>query len=286
VDAEVVALLDQLLAAWGLTGIAVNVNSIGDPACRPAYRQAFVAYMEGHRASLCPDCLVRLQKNPLRILDCKVAACQQVAAGAPTIAGYLCAACREHFAAVRRLLDALGIEHAVNERLVRGLDYYTRTTFEFLNPALGAQNAVAGGGRYDGLVEEIGGPPTPAIGFAIGEERILASLAAQGAAPELPPLEGVYVATVGAEAFPPALALAQTLRVKGLRAAVDLEGRSLKAQMRQANRDRFRYTVILGEDELKRGEGSLKDMVTGDQRAIPLGEVADRLTRLPERELA
>jgi len=286
VDAEVVALLHHLLEAWGLTGIAVNVNSIGDPVCRPAYRQAFVAYMEGHRSALCPDCLVRLQKNPLRILDCKVAACQQVAAGAPTIAGYLCAACRDHFATVRRLLDTLKIEHAVNERLVRGLDYYTRTTFEFLNPALGAQNAVAGGGRYDGLVEEIGGPPTPAIGFAIGEERILASLAAQGAAPELPPPDGVYVATVGAEAFPPALALAQTLRRKGLRAAVDLEGRSLKAQMRQANKDRFRYTVILGEDELKRGEGTMKDMVTGDQRAIPLGEVVDRLTRLPERELA
>ncbi len=286
VDAEVMALLDHLLEAWGLTGIAVNVNSIGDPVCRPSYRQAFVAYMEGHRGALCPDCLLRLQKNPLRILDCKVAACQQVAAGAPTIAGYLCAPCREHFAAVRRLLDTLGIEHAVNERLVRGLDYYTRTTFEFLNPALGAQNAVAGGGRYDGLVEEIGGPPTPAIGFAIGEERILTSLAAQGAAPDLPPPDGVYVAAVGTEAFPPALALAQTLRAKGLRAAVDLEGRSLKAQMRQANKERFRYTVILGEDELKRGEGSLKDMVTGDQRAIPLGEVADRLTRLPERELA
>jgi histidyl-tRNA synthetase len=286
VDAEVVALLHQLLAAWGLTGIALNVNSIGDPVCRPVYRQAFVAYMEGQRAALCPDCLVRLQKNPLRILDCKVAACQQVAAGAPTIAGYLCAPCQEHFAAVRRILDALKIEHAVNERLVRGLDYYTRTTFEFLNPALGAQNAVAGGGRYDGLVEEIGGPPTPAIGFAIGEERILASLAAQGAAPDQPPPDGVYVATVGAEALAPALALAQTLRGKGLRAAVDLEGRSLKAQMRQANKDRFRYTVILGEDELKRGEGSLKDMVTGEQRAILLGEVADRLTRLPERELA
>jgi histidyl-tRNA synthetase len=286
VDAEVVALLHHLLEAWGLAGIAVHLNSIGDPVCRPAYRQAFVAYMEGHQSALCPDCHVRLQKNPLRILDCKVAACQQLAAGAPTISGYLCAACREHFGTVRRLLDALKIAHGVNERLVRGLDYYTRTTFEFLNPALGAQNAVAGGGRYDGLVQEIGGPPTPAIGFAIGEERILTSLAAQGAAPDLAPPAGVYVATVGAEAFAPALALTQTLRRRGLRAAVDLEARSLKGQMRQANKERYRYAVILGEDELKRGEATLRDMVTGDQRAIPLGEVADRLTRLPERELA
>jgi histidyl-tRNA synthetase len=286
VDAEVVALLHHLLDAWGLKGIRLHLNSIGDPNCRPAYRQAFVAYAEAHRSALCPDCHVRLQKNPLRILDCKVPACQQVARGAPTISAYLCGPCRDHFAAVRSLLDGLKIEHTVDERLVRGLDYYTRTTFEFLNPALGAQNAVAGGGRYDGLVEEIGGPPTPAIGFAIGEERILASLAAQPGPPESPSYTGVYVATVGSEAFPMAMDLVQTLRRRGLRAAVDLEGRSLKAQMRQANKDRYRYSVILGSDELARGEATLKDMLSGEQHAVPLGEVVDRLTTLPEREYA
>jgi len=286
VDAEVVALLHHLLEAWGLRGIQLHLNSIGDPACRPAYRQAFVAYAEARRSALCPDCHVRLTKNPLRILDCKVPSCQQVAAGAPTISAYLCEPCRDHFAAVRSMLDGLKIEHAVNERLVRGLDYYTRTTFEFLNPALGSQNAVAGGGRYDGLVEELGGPPTPAIGFAIGEERILASLAAQQTPPESPTYTGVYVATAGAEAFPTALDLVQTLRRRGLRAALDLEGRSLKGQMRQANKDRYRYSVILGSDELARGQATLKDMLSGEQRAIPLSEVVEHLTRLPERESA
>jgi histidyl-tRNA synthetase len=286
VDAEVVALLDHLLEAWGLRGILIYLNSIGDPVCRPAYRQAFVAYAEAHREALCPDCLVRLTKNPLRILDCKEPACRQIAAGAPMISAYLCAPCREHFATVRSLLDGLKINHTVNERLVRGLDYYTRTTFEFLNPALGSQNAVAGGGRYDGLVEELGGPLTPAIGFAIGEERMLASLAAQQTPQEAPVYTGVYVATAGLEAFPAAFELVQTLRKRGLRTAVDLEARSLKGQLRQANKDRYRYSVILGSNELARGEATLKDMLSGEQRAIPLGEVVDRLTKLPEQEYA
>jgi histidyl-tRNA synthetase len=286
VDAEVVALLQHLLEAWGLTGIQLHINSIGDRNCRPAYREAFVAYLQGHRDALCADCHVRLQKNPLRILDCKQPGCQGIAAGAPTIAGYLCGPCRDHFAAVRRLLDGLKIVYGVNERLVRGLDYYTRTTFEFLNPALGAQNAVAGGGRYDGLVEELGGPPTPAIGFAIGEERILTSLITQGSAEEAPAYTGVYVATAGPVPLGTALDLAQTLRRRGLRVSVDLEARSLKGQMRQANKDRFRYSVILGSDELVRGQVTLKDMLSGDQREVPLAEVADQLTRLPERENA
>ncbi len=194
----------------------LHVNSIGDRVCRPVYREAFVAYLTQQREHLCPDCHVRLAKNPLRVLDCKQPGCQQIAAGAPTISGYLCGPCREHFAAVRSLLDALKIAHEVDERLVRGLDYYTRTTFEFLNPALGAQNAVAGGGRYDGLVEELGGPPTPAIGFAIGEERILTSLAAQAAAPAAPRYDGVYVATAGEVALCTALELVQVAAPAGL----------------------------------------------------------------------
>ncbi len=286
VDAEVVALLHHLLEAWGLQGILLHLNSIGDPTCRPVYREAFVTYMEAQRGALCPDCHVRLEKNPLRILDCKVAACQRVAAGAPTISAFLCQPCREHFAAVRSLLDGLKIGYAVDERLVRGLDYYTRTTFEFLNPVLGAQNAVAGGGRYDGLVVELGGPPTPAIGFAIGEERVLASLAAQVAPPESPTYSGAYVAAVGADAFPVALDLAQTLRRRGLRAAVDLEARSLKGQLRQANKDGYRYSVILGSDELARGQATLKDMLSGEQRAVALSEVVEQLSRLPEGEYA
>jgi histidyl-tRNA synthetase len=187
---------------------------------------------------------------------------------------------------VRGLLDGLKIGYEVDERLVRGLDYYTRTTFEFLNPSLGAQNAVAGGGRYDGLVEELGGPPTPSIGFAIGEERILTSLATQAEAAETPPITGVYVATAGPVDLRVAMELTQMLRRKGLRSALDLEGRSLKGQMRQANKDRFRYSLILGADELARGQATLKDMIGGEQKEIPLSEAADRLAHLPEREIA
>ena len=228
VDVEVIALLHHLLEAWGLRGLSLHVNSIGDPVCRPRYREAFLEYLGAHRDALCADCHVRLTKNPLRVLDCKQPGCREVAAKAPALSGYLCDACREHFARVRASLDGLTIAYEVDERLVRGLDYYTRTTFEFLNPALGAQNAVAGGGRYDGLVEELGGPPTPSIGFAIGEERILTSLAAQAGPVETPPITGAYVATAGGVDLGSAMALAQRLRRRGLRAALDLEGRSLK----------------------------------------------------------
>lgn len=285
VDVEVVALLHHLLEAWGIGGAELHLNSIGDPVCRPAYRAALVEYFQGQRSLLCADCHVRLAKNPLRILDCKQPDCRAVGASAPTLSAHLCAPCREHFAAVRRLLDGLKIRHEVDERLVRGLDYYTRTTFEFLNPALGAQNAVAGGGRYDGLVEELGGPPTPSIGFAIGEERILASLAAQAAPAEGPPPFGVYVATLGEAALAVGMGLAQSLRRRGLRAGVDLEARSLKGQMRQANKDRFRYTLILGETELASGQVTVKDMLGGSQHEIPLAEAVDRLTHMPEREI-
>ncbi|MEI8191404.1 MAG: histidine--tRNA ligase [candidate division NC10 bacterium] len=285
VDAEVVVLLRHLLEAWGLGGVTLHINSIGDRTCRPAYREAFVAYLGGRRDGLCADCHVRLAKNPLRILDCKQPGCREIAAGAPTIPQYLCEACRDHFAAVRGLLDGLKIGYEVDERLVRGLDYYTRTTFEFLNPALGAQNAVAGGGRYDGLMEELGGPPTPSIGFAIGEERILTSLLAQAGPSETPLLTGVYVATVGGVDAGQAMALAQTLRRRGLRSAVDLEGRSLKGQMRQANKDRFRYSLILGTEELNRGQVTLKDMADGAQQEISLAEAADRLACMPPREI-
>jgi histidyl-tRNA synthetase len=283
VDVEVVALLHHLLEAWGLAGTELHLNSIGDPACRPAYRAALVDFFTARREALCSDCHVRLAKNPLRVLDCKQPACREIAEAAPTLSAHLCDACRVHFATVRSLLDGLRIGYVVDERLVRGLDYYTRTTFEFLNPALGAQNAVAGGGRYDGLVEELGGPPTASIGFAVGMERILASLA--GAA-ESPPPTGVYVATVGKVPQGIALELAQALRRRGLRTGLDLEGRSLKGQMRQANKDRFRYALILGEEELSRGRGMLKDLEQGAQQEIPLAEAGDRLAHLPEREIA
>jgi histidyl-tRNA synthetase len=282
IDVEVIALADHLLRAWGLAETELHVNSIGDPACRPAYREAFVAYLAGRREALCADCRVRLEKNPLRILDCKQPGCRAIAAAAPTISGFLCDPCREHFAAVRTLLEGLGVRHQVNERLVRGLDYYTRTTFEFLNPALGAQNAVAGGGRYDGLVEEVGGPPTPSIGFAIGLERILASLGGAPRAPEAV-ADGVYVATAGI-GLAEGLGLAQELRRHGVRTGVDLDARSLKAQLRQANKEQFGFAAILGETELRQGRVTLKDLRSGEQREMDRADLIPAVTAPPDKE--
>jgi histidyl-tRNA synthetase len=286
VDVEILALLHHLLEAWGLPETALHLNSIGDPQCRPAYRETLIRFLQARRELLCADCHVRLEKNPLRVLDCKQPRCQEAAAGAPTITASLCGPCQAHFDAVRRLLDGLKIGYQVNPRLVRGLDYYTRTTFEFINPGLGAQNAVAGGGRYDGLVEELGGPPTPSIGFAVGEERILASLEKQGQSALAASAAGAYVATVGDAAYAAALALTQELRRRGLRAAVDLERRSLKGQMRQANRDGYRFAVILGSDEIERGRATVKDLATGEQGEVGLDEVGAYLSQVPEREIA
>ncbi len=286
VDVEILALFHHLLGAWGLSDTQLHLNSIGDRQCRPAYREALVAFLRARRDSLCADCHVRLEKNPLRVLDCKQPRCQEAATDAPTITESLCGPCQEHFDAVRRLLDGLRIGYAVNPRLVRGLDYYTRTTFEFINPGLGAQNAVAGGGRYDGLVEELGGPPTPSIGFAVGEERILASLAHQGIAAAATGATGVYVATVGEAAYAKALGMTQDLRRRGLRAGVDLERRSLKGQMRQANRDGYRFVVILGSEELERGRATVKDLVTGEQVEVGLEGVGEYLSQVPEQEIA
>ncbi len=286
VDVEILALLHHLLEAWGLPDTALHLNSIGDRQCRPAYREALVAFLRTRRESLCADCHVRLEKNPLRVLDCKQPRCQEAVAGAPTITESLCGPCQEHFDAVRRMLAGLHIGYAVNPRLVRGLDYYTRTTFEFINPGLGAQNAVAGGGRYDGLVEELGGPPTPSIGFAVGAERILASLAQRGEAAGGAPAAGVYVATVGEEAAAAALSVTQDLRRRGLRAGVDLERRSLKGQLRQANRDGYRFAVILGSEELARRRAAVKDLLSGEQVEVGLEELGAYLSQVPEREIA
>ncbi|MBI4537523.1 MAG: histidine--tRNA ligase [candidate division NC10 bacterium] len=286
VDVEILALLHHLLEAWGLPDTPLHLNSIGDRQCRPAYREALVAFLRERQEMLCADCHVRLEKNPLRVLDCKQPRCQEAARGAPTLTESLCGPCQEHFDAVRRLLDGLRIGYEVNPRLVRGLDYYTRTTFEFINPGLGAQNAVAGGGRYDGLVEELGGPPTPSIGFAVGEERILASLALREQGAVSAGATGVYVATVGEAVYAKALALTQDLRRRGLRAGVDLEQRSLKGQMRQANRDGYRFVVILGSDEIARGQAVVKDLATGEQVEVRLEGVGEYLRQVPEREMA
>jgi histidyl-tRNA synthetase len=286
VDAEMLALLLHLFEAWGLPDLELYLNSIGDSVCRPSYVERLTAFLRARKAKLCRDCQERLGRNPLRVLDCKNPGCRAVTAQAPKSIDFLCDPCDDHFRRLRELLDALGLKYELDPRLVRGLDYYTRTAFELVNPALGAQNAVAGGGRYDGLSEEIAGKAVPGIGFAVGLERIVASLAGKGKDRTTlgdRPLEGVYVATLGLEPERQGFLLVQRLRRAGVRTGLDLTGegdRSLRSQLRQADKERFRYCLILGEDELKKGEATLKDMEGGGQESIPLDGVVDYLTRV------
>jgi histidyl-tRNA synthetase len=281
VDAEVLDVLAAFFDAAGVAGWQLHLNSIGCQICRPRFRERFALHMRSKKVGLCPDCLVRLDRNPLRILDCKVENCRALAADAPSSLESLCPDCEAHFRKLQGLLHLLKIEYRINDHLVRGLDYYTRTTFEFVNPALGAQNAIAGGGRYDLLVEEMGGPPTPGIGFAIGMERLLVSL------PPARPQEkrvGAFAVTLGDEAFQLGLRIVQELRREGLRAALDLEGRSVKSQMRLADKERYRFALILGDEELKAGVATLKDMARGGQEQVPLREVVERVAREADRD--
>jgi len=286
VDAEMLALLLHLFEAWGLPDLELHLNSIGDPSCRPSYVERLTEFLRSRKAKLCGDCQERLGRNPLRVLDCKNPGCRAVTADAPKSIDFLCDPCADHFRRLRELLDALEVKYEIDPRLVRGLDYYTRTAFEIINPALGAQNAVAGGGRYDGLAEEIAGKAVPGIGFAVGLERVVASLAGKGKDTKTlgdQPLEGVFVATLGLGLDRHGFLLAQKLRRAGVRTGLDLTGegdRSLRSQLRQADKERFRYCLILGEDELKKGEATLKDMEGGGQESIPLGTVVEHLTRV------
>lgn len=273
IDAEMLDLLSHLFDSLGIERWHLDLNSLGDETCRPIFLERFSRYMRGKRHKLCPDCRVRLERNPLRILDCKKG-CRTLTAQAPTSLESLCAECETHFRRLQELLRLLKIDYRIDERLVRGLDYYTRTTFEFVNPALGAQNAFAGGGRYDLLVGEMGGHPTPGIGFAIGIERLLLSLPRESAAEAW---GGVFTATLGEEAFRLGLQIVQDLRRQGLRAAVDMEGRSLKSQMRLAHKERYRYVLILGDEEVKAGIATVKDMAKGGQEQVPLQEVVGQL---------
>jgi histidyl-tRNA synthetase len=273
VDAEVIELLDHLLRqALRLPGVALHLNTIGDAVCRPLIRERFVAYMRERKDELCPDCQARLEKNPLRIMDCKNPWCQAAVAGAPKAAESLCDSCRAHFERVKDLLGLLQVAFVLNERLVRGLDYYTRTTFEFTAAGLGAQNAIAGGGRYDGLIETIGGPPTPAIGFAVGMERVINCMRpADAAGPAW--RRGIYVANADAEGARQGLQVARQLRRAGFRTATDLEGRKLNRQIGRADAEKFLYCVILGENEIRSGLATVKDLQTGVQESVPLSQL-------------
>ena len=279
IDAEIIVLAAEFYRSIGLTGIRLLLNSIGDANCRPQYLQALRDYFEPHVQELCQDCQNRFERNTLRLLDCKQPPDQARIHAAPKMVDYLCDECRTHFAAVRLQLDTLEVPYTIEHRLVRGLDYYTRTVFEFVPAVEGsAQSAVGAGGRYDGLVEALGGKSTPGIGFGIGIERAVLKLKQQNVA--VPDLSAprVYVAYMGDAAKQSAVRLAHQLRQANVNTLIATGDRSLRAQMRHANQMGVAWAVIIGEDEVANGSAQLKDMLGGEQMTVPLAEALHRLT--------
>jgi histidyl-tRNA synthetase len=274
VDAEVIAMLLDFFAALGLgERLELHVNSIGDAETRPAYRLRLLEYFSPRAGELCVECRGRLERNPLRVLDCKTAACQPLIEKAPSILDSLNPEAAEHFERVRGCLDAMGIVYTVNPRLVRGLDYYVRTTFELLTTELGAQNAVAGGGRYDGLIEQLGGPPDPGIGFAIGLERVVLLLGEE--APAAAPV--ALLIPLGDAALGRLLPIARAARQRGARVELGYGARKLPRELERANRLGVTLAVIVGDSELATGRAVLRDMRSGEQRAVPLERLAEEL---------
>jgi histidyl-tRNA synthetase len=275
VDAQVLTMLCHFFAELGLTEPSLQINSLGCPDCRPVYRAALKEFLKGKLDQLCDDCRRRFETNPLRTLDCKAAGCKEATVGAPAMLDYLDNDCAAHFAAVRRHLDRVGTAYDINPRMVRGLDYYTRTTFELVTGLLGSQSAVAAGGRYDGLISDLGGPQLPGIGFAMGVERV-ALLLAEGEFRKRP---GLFIAALGDEAHDEAFRLMCSLQKLGVAVEIDYEGKSLKSQMRRSDKFASRFTLIIGGDELAKGRAQLKEMDAGTQEEVALTaeEIAARV---------
>jgi len=276
-DAEVIDLAWRFFESLGLRHLSLQLNSIGCKQCRPRYLTALKDYYANYTHQLCADCKTRLKRNPLRLLDCKKPRCQQIADAAPRSVDHLCLQCAEHFNRLKEYLGSLELPFVLNHRLVRGLDYYTRTVFEIQPEEEGSQSTIGGGGRYDDLIEELGGKPTPALGFAIGIERIILNLKKQDVS--IPPLPKpqVFIAHIGDEASVEATKLAARLRRTGIGVIQAAGSKSLKAQLRQANTLGVRHAVIIGEDEIKNGTVILRDMATGEQRTIPLSQLQREL---------
>jgi len=277
IDAQVLAMLVHFFDEAAIPDVALQINSLGCPECRPGYRQMLIDFLALRLEALCEDCRRRYRTNPLRVLDCKVPGCKEATADAPSVLDHLCGGCSDHFGQVRGYLEALRIPFAVNPRMVRGLDYYTRTTFEMVTGSLGAQNAVAAGGRYDGLIRDLGGPPLPGIGFAMGLERLVLLKSGAAATASRPAL---FLAALGAEPARQAFLLMAQLQRLGLHVEMDYEGKSLKSQLRRADKLRARFVLILGEEELSRQSAPLRDMDTSSQEEVPLAALP---TLLPER---
>ena len=273
IDAEMLSMLRLFFERLGLKGLNFEVNSIGCEKCRPDYRKALIDFFSVRLDGLCPDCKRRFDLNPLRILDCKVGACIKLREDAPGVGDFLCSECKEHFDTLLSLLKLLNVPFVVNPGMVRGLDYYTRTTFEVTSEHLGAQNAVAAGGRYDRLVEDFGGPPTPAIGFAIGMERLATLIKSSG--DQTVPVPEVFIATIGSPAKKEGLVIAKSLREKGIWVELSYEGNSLKSQLRREDRLSSQYVLIIGDDEISCGKLKWKRLSDGTQGEMLFQEVYD-----------
>lgn len=278
-DAEIISLADDFLKEMGITDIELRINSVGCPQCRKKHREALKKYLEPKYDELCDTCKDRYDRNPMRILDCKSPVCQELVQGAPVMLDYLCDDCRGAFEELKANLDAMGIEYVVDPGIVRGLDYYTKTAFEFVTTKIGAQGTVCGGGRYDHLVEEIGGPETPGVGFGLGKERLLLTMEACGA--EIPEPEGadVFIAVMGDEAKAAGLKLMKQLRGRGVSVQMDIMGRNIKNQFKYANRIKAKKTVVIGQDELEKNSFAIKDMATSEQITVPMESIAEELLK-------
>ena len=277
-DVELIFLLRTLFDRLNVTDTTAHINSLGCPVCRPRFKEALTKLLDAAASSLCSDCLRRKAHNPLRVLDCKVPGCREAMREAPSIIDYLCTDCTEHFATVTSMLEQLGVPFEVDKQLVRGLDYYSRTAFEIQTGALGAQSAVAGGGRYDGLVGSLGGPEIPAIGFAIGFDRLAEIVAAQAPVAVRPP--DLFIAALGAQAQKQAFAWSTALGIKGVTAAMEYGRKSLKAQMKQANRQGAGRVLIVGESELESGRAVLRNMADKSQTEVPLDGIVEKLIEI------
>jgi histidyl-tRNA synthetase len=273
VDVQILAMLSHFFEEAEIPDVSLQINSLGCPECRPTYREQLIAMLETRLDDLCEDCKRRFRTNPLRVIDCKVPGCRQATADAPSIIEHLCNGCNHHFDTVNHQLQTLSIPHTINPRMVRGLDYYTRTTFEMVTNSLGAQNAVAAGGRYDGLIKEIGGPDLPGIGFAMGLERLVLLKGLDQIEPNRPEL---FIAALGDEAGQQGFLLATALQRSGVYTEFDYEGKSLKSQLRRADKYRARFVLILGGDELARGAAQLRDMDRSTQEEVVLADFAQR----------
>ena len=277
-DCEVIAFGNHIFKSLGIGGISLRINSIGCKKCREDYKKALIEYYSQYKSDLCETCLSRMEKNPLRLLDCKSPVCSSFKDNAPSIIDYLCDDCRAHFDGVKRGLEALGIEYTVDPLIVRGLDYYNRTVFEFVSDNIGAQGTVLGGGRYDGLAEDLGGPALAGMGFGMGLERLLLLIESSGIEIEAPDKPDLYIASMGEKEGDYAMVLAQKIRAAGGTALSDINDRSFKAQMKYASKCECRYTAIIGESELESGLIPVKNMETGEQVTMTEAQIIEKFS--------